>query len=111
MRKCEPMTAAEARQRAWQSMRVLRRFTLPDLQATAEIGRDNVGRYVRGLLRAQYLRIAKPKVNGHVGGHAIYQLVRNTGPHAPRLQHGGAALYDPNNDTEVEFGEVPHVPA
>lgn len=84
-----------ARDRIWQSMRVMRRFTQPDLQATAEAGRDNVRKYVRGLVAAGYLRIVKPKDSGRKGGHPIYQLVRDTGPRAPRLQSDGST-WDPN---------------
>lgn len=92
-----------ARDRIWQSMRVLRRFTQPELEATAEAGRDNVRKYVRGLVYAGYLRIDKPKQEGRKGGHPIYQLVRDTGPRAPRLQSDGST-WDPNAHSIVEGG-------
>ena len=92
-----------ARDRAWQSMRILRRFSLPDLMATAEVGQDNARKYVRGLARAGYLRVVKAKANGHKGGHAVYQLVRDTGPRAPRLQKDGST-YDPNEHRTYEGG-------
>ncbi len=92
-----------ARDRAWQSMRVMRRFTLPDLVATAEIHEDNAKKYVRGLVRSGYLRIAVEKDNGRKGGHAVYQLIRDTGPRAPRMQTDGSA-YDPNEHRIYQGG-------
>ncbi len=92
-----------ARDRAWTAMRVLRRFSLPDLAATAEIGLDNARKYCIGLCRAGYLRIVQPKANGRKGGHQVYQLVRDTGPHAPRLQSDGNT-YDPNEHRVFQGG-------
>ena len=92
-----------ARDRIWQSIRVLRQFTQPDLIATAEAGRDNVRKYVRGLLRAGYLVIGQPKGNGKKGGHTIYRLVRDTGPHAPRQQSDGRT-WDPNEHKVYDGG-------
>lgn len=92
-----------ARDRAWQSMRILRQFSVPDLVATAEIGRDNAHKYVRGLRRAGYLRVVREKREGVTGGHEAYMLVRDTGPKAPRLQTDGNT-YDPNEHQVYEGG-------
>lgn len=92
-----------ARDRAWQSMRILRRFSLPDLNSTAEIGANNAKKYVTGLTRSGYLRCVREKQNGHKDGHAIWLLIRDTGPHAPRLRSNGNT-YDPNLHQEFEGG-------
>lgn len=92
-----------ARDRAWQSMRILRRFTLPDLCATAEIGLENAKKYMGGLWRAGYLRRIQECRSGHKGGHAVWMLVRDTGPQAPRLQRDGGT-YDPNLHQVFEGG-------
>jgi len=84
-----------ARDKAWDVIRVMRRFTLPELVAAAEIGPDNARKYCAGLRASGYLRVVQPKANGRKGGHLVYQLVRDTGPHAPRLQSDGTT-YDPN---------------
>jgi hypothetical protein len=84
-----------ARDRAWQSMRSLTLFTVPDLVATADIAYSNAGKYVQGLAAAGYLRVAHPKAEGKKGGHAHYRLIRNTGPQAPRLRSDGY-VYDLN---------------
>ena len=75
-------------------MRILRRFTIADLVGTAEIGRNHVEKYVKALLQEGYVRIVQAKRQGVPGGDAVYQLVRDTGSHAPRI--GKGALLDPN---------------
>ena len=92
-----------ARDRLWQSMRMLPEFTLPDLVATAETSYDNAKKYVRGLERAGYLRRAREKRNGRKGGHAAWRLVRDTGPRAPRLCSDGTT-WDMNERKRYEGG-------
>lgn len=92
-----------ARDRAWQSIRIMRCFALPDLVATAEIGEDNAKKFVRGLERAGYLKRVQEKRNGHKGGHVVYRLVRDTGPHTPRLQTDGRT-YDTNEHNVIDGG-------
>ena len=92
-----------ARDRAWQSMRILRTFTLPDLMATAEIKRDNALRYVLGLERSGYLKRTRERRSGCKGGFAVWMLVRNAGPKAPRLQTDGTT-YDPNTHQTYQGG-------
>ena len=84
-----------ARDRVWQSMRILRSFTQPDLVATADISTSNVKKYVSGLLKSGYLKVQHERDSGRKGGHAVYRIVRDTGPKAPRLQSDGNT-YDPN---------------
>lgn len=91
-----------ARDRVWQSMRILRSFTMPELVATADAGYDNVRKYLRGLVSAGIVR----KVRKHVGmkcGHGKYFLVRDLGPHAPRLCADGRT-YDPNTSQFLQGG-------
>lgn len=92
-----------ARDRAWQSMRILRLFSLPDLVATAEIRRDNAMKYISGLVKSGYLKLARARDSGRKNGHAHYRLVRDTGPKAPRLQSDGNT-YDPNEHKTYSGG-------
>lgn len=92
--KRAPLRADQGRSRMWQSMRVMRRFTVADLVATAEVGDSAATKYVRYLLRAGYLRCVVAKLNGRTGGHAHYRLLKDTGPFAPRV--GKQAVSDPN---------------
>lgn len=84
-------------------MRVMRRFSMPDLISTAEITKSNIKKYVGGLRRAAYIVIDRPRISGKKGGFEIYRLIRDTGPKAPRLQSDGNT-YDPNEHKVYEGG-------
>lgn len=83
-------------------MRVLRRFTAPDLCVTSGIKTVNVQRYLRYLAAAGYLRLVRENVNGLAGSYRLYQLIRDTGPHAP-IPWSERTVYDPN--VKRVFGE------
>lgn len=93
-RKRVPNASEGARDRMWKSMRMLRHFTTADLVATAFASHTNAAKYVRALVHAGYLRCIAPKREGIAGGHAAYQLVRNSGPVAPRIGLDG--VFDAN---------------
>ena len=76
-------TKGTARGRAWHSMRILRSFTLPDLVKTADIGLNNVTRYVAALTRHGYVRADAKWRGGRPGDFRRYTLVRDTGPSHP----------------------------
>lgn len=84
-----------ARDRVWFSMRALRRFSLPELIETAEAGRSNCLKFALALERAGIVRRVRSRASGKKGGHVVWQLVRDLGPLAPRLQSDGRT-YDPN---------------
>jgi len=83
-------------------MRILRRFSAPEIISTAESTHTNVMKYLRGLRKAGIVRVAREKINGAKGGHAIYQLVRDLGPIAPRLQ-SDRNVFDPNSHTTLQI--------
>lgn len=96
----------DARQRAWNALRIFKVFTAADIAPVADIGADNLQKYLQALHRAGYLRLARPKRNGRVDGHALWHLLRNTGPRCPLIRRGdGAGLYDPNHDRVYPFAE------
>jgi hypothetical protein len=72
-------------------MRILKQFTIPELAATAEAGKNNVEFYTLGLAREGYLRIVRPRISGVKAGSAIYALANDCGPIAPRV-HRAAPL-------------------
>lgn len=90
--------ATNQRARAWQSMRILRRFSQPEIVATAEISPNNCAKYIRALLASGYLRVIRPRHNGKAGAGALYRLVKNTGPFAPMEKDG--FIFDPNTAKE-----------
>ena len=96
-------TQAPGLQRVWQSMRILRRFTVVDLMTTAELGDSAISRYVRALAKAGFLRLAQPLQNGHIGSRNVWQLVRGLdSPLAPIARTNRSAVFDPN--TGVAWG-------
>lgn len=95
MRKLMPMAAGLGRARLWKSMRHLRMFTRPDLEATAEVKAHAVAAYVSALIRSGYLLSVSPYQRGVPGGEEKFRLVKNTGPAAPRVLRDGS-IFDPN---------------
>lgn len=90
-------------QRVWQSMRILRRFTVPDLVATAELGESASGKYVRALARAGFVRLVQALQSGKAGSRNVWQLVRGAdSPIAPIVRKDGSGVFDPN--TGVAWG-------
>lgn len=98
VKTCGP---APAQEQAWQSMRVMRRFTAADILVTASIGKKSLQAFIKGLADAGYLRLAKPRANGRAGSYHLWQLVRDTGPFPPVLHLDGGAT-DRNTSTRYE---------
>lgn len=71
------------RQKVWQSMRILRRFTLPDLLRTTGERLDNTRKYVTNLTRHGYLRDCGGWLRGEKGSFKSWALVINHGPSHP----------------------------
>lgn len=102
-----PMDSGRKRQKIWQSMRIMRQFTVKDLAATAECSAGEVRRYVRGLRSVGYVRIVKPKTTGgSTGGSrwAVHLLVKDTGPYAPRVRMDDKGVTDPNRQPQERKG-------
>lgn len=84
-----------SRRKAWIAMRILRLFSLSDLQISVEISEENVKKYVRYLLEAGYLRVTRKRLNGSTDCNT-YQLIRNSGPLAP-VPRRDKTVFDPNS--------------
>jgi hypothetical protein len=87
--------AANGRDRMWSAMRILRQFSIPDLAAVAVCKNHSAEIFVYALFRNGYLRVVRPRASGVKMGSAIYALVNDTGPLAPRLRSDGT-VYDAN---------------
>lgn len=98
-RLTKPPAKQNARSRAWQAMRILLEFSVPELAATADADASNVYRMVRQLVSVGYAECIHTS-SGETGDHARYRLLRDTGPHAPRLRTDGA-IYDLNRQELV----------
>lgn len=84
-----------ARRQAWQSMRIMRRFTRGDILTTADIEKSNLGKYVKGLLRCNFLDVAQGRANGRPGSSDVLRIARDNGPRPPIL-HNDGSMTDPN---------------
>jgi len=74
-------------------MRIMRVFTVADIEATAEIKHCNACKVIRTLIKCGYV----VKVNGRKGKKSNrYRLVKDTGPKALELKRHEKALYDCN---------------
>ena len=94
-------TGITARQRAWNSMRIFRNFSVGDIEATAEIGRDNLQAFLRLLVDCGYVdKAVKPGTKRNV-----YALLHDTGPRTPRQVADEVAkikgLIDPNTGEKI----------
>lgn len=84
-------------QQAWQAMRILRRFTLPQLLTTCPKLAHRTARHYLGRLRCcGYVERVARRLSGVPGSHDTYALRRNTGPVAPITRKGSLTMYDPN---------------
>lgn len=86
------------RQRAWEAMRMLQKFTLEELCLLAKEGGERditsaLGKYLRALERAGYLQRLPIKAPN---GALRYRLVRNSGPQAPVWDAINKQVRDPN---------------
>lgn len=82
----------EGRGRIWRAIRVVKRFTLEDIQLISEQGYQNCHRYVQSLWQGGYLR----RVGRAEDQQFVYQLLRNSGPQPPIPQGRGKQIFDSN---------------
>lgn len=101
-------SGTDMRQRAWTAMRIFKVFTAAQIQATAEVGQDNLGKYLKALHRAGYLTLLRHRRNGSAGGHALWHLVRDSGPTAPIVRNDRTGVHDPNSGAVHPFRDPGH---
>lgn len=95
-----PYSVGASKQKMWQSMRILRVFTPSDIAQTAEVSVSYATYFVATLRKAGYLK----RQTGSTGVFAQHQLLRNTGPRAPRHWTKERAVFDLNNGGLHELG-------
>ena len=67
----------------WQSMRILRRFTIPDLCRTACARESNVKKFLKNMTTHGYVTRHGSYVSGRKGSYQAFRLVRDIGPDYP----------------------------
>lgn len=86
----------DGRSQAWQAMRIMRRFTRADLLTVAQVGKDNLRKYVQALIEVGIVKVATERVNGRPGSRETLQLVQDLGPKSPVMWTNGE-VFDPNH--------------
>lgn len=84
-----PLRREQLRARMWATMRVLRRFSVGDLMATAGSTRGGAHTYLWQLRRGGYVWMVAPGTTGTKARQAVYVLTRDSGPLAPRVRKDG----------------------
>ena len=84
------------RNKVWQSMRILRRFTISDLCRTSGAKRSNVRKFVKRLEVHGYIAQQGGYTSGRAGVFRGLRLVKDIGPHYPmRCDKCGRPLGQP----------------
>lgn len=100
------------RQRIWQAMRIMRRFTVPDLCRVIEGATiANVQSYVSRLFKDEYLRKLGQVRRGHAGEYQGYQLVKDVGRTMPVLSKGRHKKKEEQTETANPETKQEHTPA
>jgi hypothetical protein len=97
--------ADDQRRKAWLAMRTHKRFTSRDIESTAGITFENLKKYLKALRRSGYLMLERPRQSGKTMGHAIWRLVRCTGPLNPLPRWDGTGVWDQNEQKLYPYGE------
>lgn len=93
------------RQKMWNTMRVMRKFSVMDLMMAAEVGRVCAHGYASLLVKAGYLRELSPGGN-RKGAQAVYLLLRYTGPKSPVEKRAQGGMWDVNEQQLYPFEEA-----
>lgn len=84
------------RNKVWQSMRILRRFTISDLCRTSGASRVNVRKFINRLEAHGYVTQQGDYTGGRAGVFRGLRLVKDIGPHYPtRCDKCGRPLGQP----------------
>lgn len=99
----DPTAERTAEGNMWRSMRQLGTFSPTDVAVHSNAGGIEVSvqqarAYIRMLLGTNYLRVKQTAIHGK--REAVYQLIANSGPVAPRRRRI-AGVFDPNTGTFI----------
>lgn len=96
------------KQRMWQAMRFLNRFTMDDVQATSEVPRASVKKFTSELVRAGYVKILTPyrrniSQEERLRQNVQYLLVRNSGRRYPVINSEKGEVFDQNENATYKM--------
>jgi hypothetical protein len=92
------------RRQIWRSIRIMRRFSQPDILRTVpDATTANVKKYFGQLVRHGYIAKDENFTGGRAGEYQSYRLIAEAGPeHPTRCKHCGGSLADPVCHKEKE---------
>lgn len=106
MRKYNSANRPSMRRKIWQSMRILRRFTVPDLIRTVPGATvANVQSFVSRLFTAGILNKNGEVRRGYAGEYQAYTLVIDSGPDVPVLATGRHKKKKEEKEKENEINQ------
>lgn len=92
-----PVIVTSMRQKMWQSMRIMKRFSIPDVLRTVDGATyTNACKFFCRLEKAGIIGKAGSYVSGRTGEYQSYVLLKDMGPIMPILGYGR------NNDYGIE---------
>ena len=92
-----PVIATSMRQKMWQSMRIMKRFSIPDVLRTVDGStHTNACKFFCRLEKAGIIGKTGSYVSGRTGEYQSYVLLKDMGPIMPVLGYGR------NNDNGIE---------
>ena len=94
------------RQKIWQSMRIMKRFTIPDmLRTVSELSLTNAYKYFGRMEKAGIIGKVGNYVTGRSGEYQCYSLLINLGPVMPVLSFGRGTDLPQATDYEKDCEE------
>lgn len=104
------------RQRVWNVLRMGRKVSIDDILLRVVTGTEkdaagNVGKYLRALARAGYVRrlpLREAPLSMTSNGAIRWHLVSDTGPRAPVCSVARDAVYDPNLEQDIPMARELH---
>lgn len=78
-------SAADTPRRLLRSIRIHRRFTIPDLTRSTGISQKSAAGFVKKLQRHGFLAAIEGRVSGRPGSHQAYRVSADLGPEVPAV--------------------------
>lgn len=92
------------RQKMWQSMRILKRFSIPDVLRTVPgTSYSNAINFFGRLEKAGFIGKVGSYISGRAGEYQAYALLKDTGPVMPVLGFGTGSNKPPTTNNEGEI--------
>lgn len=100
------LSRPSVRQRCWNSVRVLKKFSIADVATGAECSYSQASMYLTRLRRAGYVRCVQSPRADVAGVSALLFLQHDSGPKAPVPDDKNDLMIDPNTGKRHQYSEL-----